>query len=86
MTARSSSARFRSSRQRPGPSFREALERMRDGGVLRLTYIRGLPVWELNDRPVSPEIVSLLTSGNTVEPDGDGLFADQPCQSWRIRR
>jgi hypothetical protein len=80
------STRFRPPLARPGPSFSEALQQLRDGGVLRLTYIKNLPVWELNDRPISPEVVSLLSSCSEIAPDNDGLFEGAAPQSWRIRQ
>jgi hypothetical protein len=83
MAQRSPSTRFRAPLQRPGPRFPEALERLRKGGVLRLTYIESQPVWELDDRPVSPEVVSLITSCNEIAPDNDGLFDGAAPQSWR---
>jgi hypothetical protein len=78
-------ARFRSSRQRSGPSFAEALKALRAGGVLRLTYVGGSQAWDLNDRPVSLETVVLLTSCREIVPDDDSLFANAAPQSWRIR-
>jgi hypothetical protein len=84
--ARSLSTRFRAPRVRPGPSFPEALARLKAGGVLRLTYIRNAPVWDLDDFPVSPEVVSLLTFCSEVAPDNDGLFDGAAPQSWRLRR
>lgn len=86
MATRSSSTRFRAPLRRPGPSFAEALQQLRNGGVLRLTYIKNLPVWDLNDRPVSAEVVALLASHSEIKPDDDGLFEGAAAQSWRIRQ
>jgi hypothetical protein len=85
MSARSSSTRFRPPRLRAGPTFVQALRRLQAGKVLQLTYVRSLPHWDLDDRPVSPEVVSLLLGCSEVEPDPDALFPGAPAQCWRIR-
>ena len=74
-----------SSRQRPGPTFPEAIARMRESAILYLMYVRNRPVWDLNGREIAPEVIALLTACADVEPAGDGLFAGMPCQTWRIR-
>ena len=87
MPSRSLSTRFRPPRLRPGPSFSEALQKLRDGAVLRLEYDQGHPSWSLGDgQPVSVELVNLLLSCQGIEPDRDGLLDDVPAQTWRLRR
>jgi hypothetical protein len=86
MARRSSSpVRFRTPAQRPGVTFKMALEALHAGETLRLEYVNARPVWSLSDHPVSPEVASLLLSCGSVQPDADSLFADTPPQSWRIR-
>jgi hypothetical protein len=86
MVTRSPSTRFRAPQLRPGPSFAQARERMQAGALLRLEYSRGAPIWELEGKAVSPEIVSLLISCRDVEPDNDSLFDGAAAQTWKIRR
>ena len=86
MTARLSSTRFRGPRLRPGPTFAQALERMRDGAVLRLEYDQGAPAWELGGLGIAPEVVALILACREVEAADDSLFAGVPCQTWRLRR
>jgi hypothetical protein len=85
MSARSSSARFRSSQQRQRLSFPEAIERLRGGSLLRLEYDRAKPAWTLDDKPISPEIVTLLLSCSEVEAADAGLFDGAAGQTWRMR-
>jgi hypothetical protein len=84
MTRRSQS--FRTPRQRKGPTFPEALQQLRAGGVLRLTHTKNGQAWDLDNRPVALEIVVLLTSHNEIRPDDDALFENTAAQSWRIRQ
>lgn len=78
--------RFRSPRQRPGPDFPEALERLRSGAVLRLEYQNGRPSWSIGDGPpVPPEVVALLLGCKEIEAAGDGLFDGAPSQTWRLK-
>jgi hypothetical protein len=86
MSARSSSARFRSPNQRIGPSFAEAIERMKAGGLLRLQYVRSRPVWNLDDTLVSPETVALIMGCGYMEATGDALFPGAVSQTWRVSR
>jgi hypothetical protein len=80
------SIRFRAPKRRPGPSFPEALRRMREGALLRLTYVKGAPGWEIDGEPVAPETVALLSSSNEIVADSDALFdiGVMP-QTWRAR-
>jgi hypothetical protein len=85
--ARSSSVRFRAPQQRPGVTFPMALEALRAGDVLQLTFIKAAPIWSISDYPVSPEVASLLLSHSEIEPCGDGLpFDGAASQTWKIRR
>ena len=86
MSARSSSARFRSSNQRVGPSFAEAIERVKAGEVLRFAFDQGSPAWSIGDESISAEVVSLLLSCREVEADVDILFPNTPAQVWRLRK
>jgi hypothetical protein len=86
MAQRSQSTRFRPAKLRSGPSFAQALERLRGGGRLSLTYFQNKPVWEIDGWTVSPEIISLLLASHSVVPDGDALIPDMPSQSCRRSR
>jgi hypothetical protein len=86
MTARSSSARFRASNRRVGPTFIEAIERMKSGEVLRLEYLKGRPVWSIGNEIISAEVVSLLTSCREIQADGGSLLPNTPAQVWRLRK
>jgi hypothetical protein len=86
MAARSSATRFRAAKLRSGPTFPQALERMRAGRLLRLEYFQGRPVWEVGGLHVSPETVSLLISCGDIEPDNDTLIPGTPSQTWRLRK
>lgn len=79
------STRFRTEKQRNGPSFSDAYAQLKAGVVLRLEYYRGLPRWELGGREVSPEVIALLVSCSDVVADSDALIPGMPAQSWRIR-
>ena len=65
MSARSS-ARI-PSLKRTGPSFTEAIERMKAGEVLRFAFDQGSPAWSIGDESISAEVVSLLLSCREVE-------------------
>jgi hypothetical protein len=86
MSARSSSARFQSSKQRVGLSFAEAIGRMKAGEVLRFAFDRARPAWSIGDESISAEVVSLLLSCREVEADVDTLFPNTPAQVWRLRK
>jgi hypothetical protein len=86
MSARSSSTRFRPSNQRLGPSFAEAIGRMKTGEVLRFAFDRSRPAWSIGDESISTEVVSLLLSCREVEADVDTLFPNTPAQVWRLRK
>jgi hypothetical protein len=58
---------------------------MRGGGLLRLTYIRGAAHWEIDDYPVSPEVVSLLLTCKEIVSTGDALFEGAMGQAWEAR-
>lgn len=83
MVARAASTRFRAPKQRPGPSFIQALERLRAGGLLRLQYIKSQPVWEIDSLGVAPETVALLLGSGEIETCGDALFPGAAGQTWR---
>ena len=85
MAARSS-ARFRPSKQRPGPGFAAAIGRMKAGEVLRLEFNRSKPAWTLGDEPVAFEVVSMLLAAKEIESDPDSLFPGAPAQVWRAVR
>jgi hypothetical protein len=76
--------RYRPPRLRPGLSFPRAVEKMRAGGLLRLQYVQGKPVWEIGDLGVDPETVALLISCKEIEPADDALFIGAPSQTWRL--
>jgi hypothetical protein len=80
------STRSRTSRPRSVfITFPEALEKMRIGRLLRLTYVRSEPVWEIGNRSITPETAALILAHEGVKSCGDGLFDGLPCQSWRRR-
>jgi hypothetical protein len=81
-----SSTRSRAPRLRPGPTFAQAIERMRGGALLRLEYLKGAPVWTLGGVDVAPEVVALVLACGEVEPDNDSLLAGAPGQTWRFQR
>ena len=83
--ARPLSSRFRTPLNRPGPSFAEAIEHMRGGSILTLTYIGGAPVWDLDDGPVAPEVVALLLACQEIVATGDALFDGAMSQTWASR-
>ena len=84
MAARSSATQFRSSQKRSGPSFGEAIERLRNGGLLRLEYDRSKPAWTLDDQAISPEVVTIFLSCGEVEAADAGLFDGAAGQTWRV--
>ena len=85
--ARPSSVRFRPLTARPGVTFPMAIEALRAGEVLTLTFIKEQPVWSIGNYPVSPEVASLLLAHSAIEPNNDGLpFAGATSQTWRIRQ
>jgi hypothetical protein len=85
--ARSSSVRFRAPSARPGVTFPMAIEALRSGEVLQLTFIKAMPVWSISEHPVSPEVASLLLSHAAIEPCGDGLpFDGAASQTWKLRK
>jgi hypothetical protein len=86
MSARSSSARFRPSNKRVGPSFVEVIERMKTGEVLRFAFDKTRPAWSIGDASISAEVVSLLLSCREVEADDDTLLPNTPAQVWRLRK
>ena len=85
MATRSAATQFRASQKRTGPTFIEAIERMKAGEVLRFAFDQTRPAWSLGDEAVSPEIVTLLISCREVEADVDTLFPNTPAQAWRLR-
>jgi hypothetical protein len=86
MTVRSSSVRFRTPLQRPGVTFPMALEALRAGEVLTLTFVKEQPVWSIGNYPVSPEVASLLLAHSQVTPNNDGPpFEGSASQTWRIK-
>jgi hypothetical protein len=85
--ARSSFVRFRAPKARPGVTFPMALEALRAGELLQLSFIKAAPIWSIGEYPVSPEVASLLLSHAAIEPCGDGLpFDGAASQTWRIRQ
>lgn len=84
MVARSSSARFRPLRLRPGPGFAEAILRMRGGALLKFEFDHSRPAWVLDGQPISAETVSLLLATKEIEADEDMLFPGTPAQVWRF--
>jgi hypothetical protein len=87
MAKRLRSARFTPAKLRIGPGFAEAMTLLRNDGVLRLEYDKGVPAWSLGSgQPVSPEIVSLILASGGVEATDDALIPGTPCQTWRLRR
>jgi hypothetical protein len=81
----SSATQFRTSQKRTGPSFIQAIERMKAGALLRFAFDRSRPAWTLGDEVVSPEIVSLLLATREIEADHDTLIPNTPAQVWRLR-
>jgi hypothetical protein len=80
------SARFRPLLARPGVTFPMALEALRAGEVLTLTFIKADPIWSIGEHPVSPEVASLLLAHSAIEPNNDGLpFSGAASQTWKIR-
>ena len=85
MKARRSQS-FRAPARRKGSTFPEALRRMREGALLRLTFVKGVPGWEIDGEPVAPETVALLSSCNEIVADSDALFDTGVMpQTWRAR-
>jgi hypothetical protein len=86
MSARSPAAQFRSSQKRTGPTFVEAIGRMKTGEVLRFAFDQTRPAWSLGNETISSEVITLLISCRDVEPDSDTLFDGAPAQTWRLRK
>ena len=87
MAARSSStALFRSSQKRMGPTFPVAIGRMRDEALLRLEFDQSRPAWMLGGEAVSAEVVTMLIATKEIEADPDALFPGAPAQVWRVRK
>jgi hypothetical protein len=84
MPARSST-RFRAPQSRSGPTFAQAIERMRSGALLRLEYRQGAPAWTLSGVDITSEVVALILACGEVEPDNDSLLVGTPGQTWRLR-
>jgi hypothetical protein len=77
--------RFKTLKQRRGPSFPQAMEKLREGETLTLEFFSGQPRWELCGREVPIETVAMLLASREVVADPDALFDGALAQTWRVR-
>lgn len=66
-------------------SLVQAVNEMKRGAELHLSYERGRPFWRLTTGPtVAPEIAALIIRSPSVIAGNDALFPDAASQTWRF--
>src|ERR1700738_4332593 len=64
-------------------SAASVINQMKRGGVLRLTYERGKPIWSIGSTIIPDNIARVVRADHRVADVGDALFKGMPGQIFR---